>query len=80
MFLFKLIGTYGVECFETGAMASVCFFSVFLFLSYIALITALTKFKDDFLGSGPLNEGYANIQVPDSRDRSVPQYPTSTDF
>jgi len=54
----------GIECEHTSAMKSVCAFSVFMFLAYIVQIGLLLKFKNDFLGSSPLDEGYAYSGVP----------------
>ncbi len=51
-------GSIGYECKNTDAMKSMCTFSVFIFLSYIALIGVLLFYKDDILGNEKLNEGY----------------------
>ena len=51
----------GVDCSDTHAMKSLCAFAVFMFLSYLFLIGLLYRFKDDILGSAPLNEGYAPV-------------------
>ncbi len=49
--------TIGVECHRQSAMKSVCAFSVFMFLSYLFTLGVMMKFKDDILGTAPLNEG-----------------------
>lgn len=52
-------------CAHTAAMKSLCAFSVLLFLSYIFEVFILLRFKDEFLGVAPLNEGYAPINPND---------------
>jgi len=54
----------GVECNHTSAMKSVCAFSVFMFLAYIVELGLLLKFKNEFLGSAPLDEGFNYSSVP----------------
>lgn len=51
-----LYSHFGIECYRTHAMKSVCAFSVFMFLSYIALVGLLFKYKNDILGASPLDE------------------------
>lgn len=51
----------GIECNHTSAMKSVCTFAVFIFLSYLFQIALLMRFKEDMLGSAPLNEGYSAV-------------------
>ena len=58
----------GVVCYQQSAMRSVCTFSVFMFLSYLVLIGILMKFKNEILGSAPLNEGYAVVMTSESLD------------
>lgn len=58
----RLINFYS-QCHNTRAMKSLCAFSVFMFLSYIFQVFILLRFKDDLLGSGPLNEGYGYSPV-----------------
>lgn len=53
--------TIGVECSHGGAMKSMCAFSVFMFLTYLAIIGVMLKSKNEILGSGQLNEGYASV-------------------
>lgn len=64
----------GIECYQIGAMKSVCTFSVFLFLAEIFLVFILLRHKDDLLPTGSDNSispptvpgGYA--KVPQSAD------------
>lgn len=52
----------GPECKNTSAMKSVCTFSVFMFLSYIAQIWLLVQFKNDILVSAPPEtDNYSSI-------------------
>ena len=51
----------GVECYHVHAMKSVCAFAVFMFLTYLFMIGLLLRFKDEILGSAPLNEGYLGV-------------------
>lgn len=67
--------TYGVECNHTSAMKSVCTFSVMMFLSYLALIAVLIKFKNEILGSAPLNEGYSAVPTTPSESVVPPSLP-----
>jgi hypothetical protein len=66
LFIEEFIGghrelSYGVECKHTSAMKSICTFSVMMFLSYVALVAVMIKFKNEILGPAPLNEGYAAV-------------------
>lgn len=61
-----LRNTISVVCYHKKAMKSVCAFSVFMFLSYIALIYILFQHKHDILGSAPLDEGYGQVPSNDS--------------
>ena len=65
---------YAPECNRQSAMKAVCAFSVFMFLSYIALIALMLRFKDDILGNAPLDE--VNITGAYS---SVPTFNPHTD-
>ena len=56
-----LSGYINSECRSQGAMKSMCFFSVVMFLSYLVLGGLLAHFKNDILGSAPLNEGYDEV-------------------
>lgn len=56
--------SYAPACYNQGAMRSVCAFSVFMFLSYIALLALLLYFKNDILGNAPLDEGAGYASVP----------------
>lgn len=66
------------HCAHQSAMKSVCTFSVFLFLSYLVLLGVMTKFKNEILGTAPLNEsmGYAPVSTStsahDKESQSVP--------
>lgn len=42
-----------VQCNSRAAMASMCTFSVFMFLSYLFQIVVMIKFKNEILGSDP---------------------------
>jgi hypothetical protein len=55
----------GVDCSHTMAMSSMSVFSVFLFLSYMAQLGVMIKYKHDILGapSGPVRSGYAPVSV-----------------
>jgi hypothetical protein len=68
-----LTSSIGSECRNQKAMKSMCAFSVFMFLSYLFLLTLLIRFKNDFLGSAPLNEGYDPVVtgVPDKRSNTA---------
>lgn len=55
--------SFGVECSHTSAMKSVCTFSIMMFLSYVALVAVMIKFKNEILGPAPLNEGYAPVST-----------------
>lgn len=65
--------SFGVECNHTSAMKSVCTFSIMMFLSYVALVAVMIKFKNEILGPAPLNEGY----VPVSTNSPIPAAPPS---
>ena len=58
------------ECHHVPAMKAVCTFSVFLFLSYLAQVFILLRFKDEILGDARLDEGYQPV-------RSVEDQPVS---
>jgi hypothetical protein len=49
---------FGVVCEHQGAMHAASFFSVVLFLSYLALLGVLIKFKNEILGTAPLNGNF----------------------
>jgi hypothetical protein len=51
-----LYSHFGIECYRTHAMKSVCAFAVFMFLTYIGLVGLLFKYKNDILGASPLDE------------------------
>jgi hypothetical protein len=84
--------TIGVECNYTSAMSSACFFSVVMFISYLALICTLIKFKREILGTAPLDERYNPVAGGEQGqvsfgsnynkrvESSAPQYPPSADF
>jgi len=74
--------TIGVECSHGGAMKSMCAFSVFMFLTYLAVIGIMLKFKNEILGSGQLNEGYAAVPSTSGGDDALsrPKFPQSADF
>lgn len=61
----------GMVCEQRAAMRSVCAFSVFMFLSYLAILGLMMRFKNDILGSGPLNEGYAAVSTGSNTDKDV---------
>ncbi|RYH14110.1 hypothetical protein EON65_34150 [archaeon] len=44
------------QCYNPAAMKSCCTFSVFLFLTYIAQVAAMIRYKNDVLGAAPSNE------------------------
>eukprot|EP01031_Cornospumella_fuschlensis_P030497 gene30496-36860_t len=45
-----------IQCYNPAAMKSCCTFSVFLFLTYIAQVAAMIRYKNDVLGAAPSNE------------------------
>ncbi len=59
------------HCAKQSAMKSACTFSVFLFLSYLALLGVMTKFKNEILGTAALNEnmGYAPVSTTPSFEK-----------
>lgn len=61
----------GMACEQRAAMRSVCAFSVFMFLSYLAILGLMMRYKNDILGSGPLNEGYAAVSTSSNTDKDV---------
>jgi len=68
---------YDAQCRAVPAMKSVCAFSVFMFLAYIAQVFLLLRFKDDILGNGPLNEGYAPVARDDHNQPNASSIPTN---
>lgn len=50
-------------CLNRPAMKSVCAFSVFMFLSYVVMLGILMKFKNEILGTAPLDEGYSRVST-----------------
>jgi cytochrome c-type biogenesis protein CcmE len=52
-----------VQCGYSVAMGSCCAFSVLLFLTYIAVVSVLLRFKDDILSSGSMNEDYSIVST-----------------
>jgi len=61
----------GIECYQTGAMKSVCTFSVFLFISQIIFLVVVLRHKDELLPISPASE---------SQYAKVPQTPVSADL
>jgi ABC-type branched-subunit amino acid transport system permease subunit len=61
----------GIECYQTGAMKSVCTFSVFLFLSQTFFLFVVLRHKDELLPISPSSE---------SQYAKVPQTPVSADL
>mmetsp|Transcript_5545 Transcript_5545/g.5726 ORF Transcript_5545/g.5726 Transcript_5545/m.5726 type:complete len:254 (+) Transcript_5545:107-868(+) len=57
--VFKSRKLSDVECAQTSAMRSVCAFSVFMFLSYIVLLSLLIKFKTEILATVPPEADFA---------------------
>ena len=53
--------SYSAECFNRMGMRFACLFSVFMFITYLFFILVLFRFKDDILGSKPLDEGYLSV-------------------
>ena len=49
------------ECSHRWSMRMACAFSVFMFITYLFFILVLFRFKDDILGSKPLDEGYLSV-------------------
>ena len=67
---FKYFADHIIYCNNTAAMSSVSAFSVLMFLSYLFELFLLFRFKDNFLGTDPLNEGtgqvggYVPVKIP----------------
>eukprot|EP00286_Rhodomonas_abbreviata_P000083 CAMPEP_0181288518 /NCGR_PEP_ID=MMETSP1101-20121128/377_1 /TAXON_ID=46948 /ORGANISM="Rhodomonas abbreviata, Strain Caron Lab Isolate" /LENGTH=181 /DNA_ID=CAMNT_0023392649 /DNA_START=105 /DNA_END=650 /DNA_ORIENTATION=+ len=80
----RRLNPLGPECTHTATMKAVCTFSVFMFLSYIVMIALLVHFKDEILGSAPLQEGYNVVGQPGTAGgaNQPPQnpYPVSVDI
>ena len=53
--------SYSVECSNRMGMRFACLFSVLMFMTYLFFILVLFRFKDDILGSKPLDEGYSSV-------------------
>ena len=77
----KRTGHIPPECDNRSAMKAVCSFSVFMFLSYIVLIAAMIRFKNDILVNVPFQEvSYSSIRSfePGHMDAAVPAGTTSS--